>query len=196
MGFSGLTPPHWYLVACFFSPLWNNPQCRTPKVKEKIIHYPSKMKKSEMRCNSFQVIISLTFQYWRPIVLDWFPCETCQFSFVFQFATASVQGHSLCWITKRLFSWPLPCILTASLWSGCQINCVIYWYEAELWQLSDRHYTVYSKAEENESSVDVSDIMLLCSNFIPWYMWLFLHLFCPISSIFLALKDSKTNLMY
>lgn len=48
------------------------------------------------------------------------------------------RHHSLCWIIKRLFSWPLPRISTANLWSGCQINHVIYWYNAELWQLSDR----------------------------------------------------------
>lgn len=114
---------HINILLLVFSPLWNDPECRTPKVKEK--NYPLSLKneKSEMHWICFQVIIYITFQYWRPIVLDWFPCETCQFSFKFQFATASVQGHSLCWITKRLFSWPLPCILTVSLWSGCQINC-------------------------------------------------------------------------
>lgn len=45
----------------------------------------------------------------------WFPWETCQFSFIFQFTTASSQPHSLCWIQKRkkrkkkkrLFSRPL-----------------------------------------------------------------------------------------
>ena len=103
-----------------------------------------KNEKSEISCNCFQVIVSVAFPYWKPIVLDWFPWETCQFSFIFQFATASAQAHSLCWIIKRLFSWPLPRFPTANLWSCCQINHRIYWYDTELWQLSDRDRSVHT----------------------------------------------------
>lgn len=49
----------------------------------------------------FQVIISLAFPYRRPIALDWFPWETCQFSFIFQFTTASLPGRSPLWNQKQ-----------------------------------------------------------------------------------------------
>lgn len=108
-----------------------------------------KNEKSEMCCNNFQVIISPAFPYWKPILSDWFPWETCQFSFIFQFATASVRVHSLCWIIKRQFSWPLPHIPTANLWFGCQINLLIYWYDAELWQLCNRQQAVWKYKDKD-----------------------------------------------
>lgn len=69
------------LKPCLFA----NPTGQTNSLSQKI-------EKSETRRSHFQVIISPAFPYWKPILSDWFSRETCQFSFIFQFATASVQG--------------------------------------------------------------------------------------------------------
>lgn len=116
--------------------------CRLLTPQDKPIHYPPKMK-SLKHATSISRWSSLAhFHIGNLFYSDWFPGESCQFSFIFQFATASAQAHSLCWIIKRLFCWPLPCMPTGNLWSCCQIDHVIYWYDAQLWQLSDRWQAV------------------------------------------------------
>lgn len=103
-----------------------------------------KNEKSEMCCNNFQVIISPAFPYWKPILSDWFPWETCQFSFIFQFATASVRVHSLCWIIKRQFSWPFP---TSQLQTYDSAAKSTSWY-IDMMQNCD-NFAIDSKLSEN-----------------------------------------------
>lgn len=84
---------------------------------------------------------------------------------------------ALCWILKRLFSWPLPRIPDwKNLWSGRQIKHVMYWYDAELWQLSDRKRGC---PKTKLSSIVASNIIVPSVDFISLWIWPLLKSLSP-----------------
>lgn len=132
----------------------------------------------------FQVIISPAFPYWKPIVSDWFPWETCQFSFIFQFATASVQPCSLCWIIKSCFLGQCP---------ASQLQTYDLAAKSTMWYIdmlqNCGNLAIHSRLSEMTEMRREVFSCCLCHNFaLGWSQW---ELFKSLSSFLPPLSSSQ-----